>query len=466
MLDPTLLHVRFLIRGVCLAISLSSALAAEPCRILVVDDQNGWPVPLVKLETTHHATFITDNAGVVAFDLPELMGQETWLSLTADGYEIKADGFGFRGFRFTPTSGETHEVKVTRTSIAQRLGRLTGAGQFAESQKLGQHLDWQESGVLGCDSVQNVIHDGKLFWAWGDTNLAKYPLGIFHMTSATTAPLPLSDWKAPLTLTFDYFRDDAGAVRAVANVAPDDPGPTWLGGYASLPDAEGKAHLVACYSKIKAPLDAYRIGLCEWDPATESFQSVKVLWDEQTGGSRPKLLPDGHPVRWTDPENREWLLFGDPFPALKMPATWEAWQDPTQWEELDSPKTLTNLDGKKIKVHRGAIIWNEHRQGWVTIFGENGGKPSVLGEIWYAEAKSPLGPWGPAVKVLSHQAHTFYNPQLHPELVPAGSSVLLFEGTYTTTFSKTKEATARYDYNQILYRVDLDDPLLAPAWQE
>jgi hypothetical protein len=90
----------------------------------------------------------------------------------------------------------------------------------------------------------------------------------------------------------------------------------------------------------------------------------------------------------------------------------------------------------------------------------------VLGEIWYAEAKSPLGPWGPAVKVLSHQAHTFYNPQMHPELVPDDSPALLFEGTYTTTFSKTKEATPRFDYNQILYRVDLDDPLLAPAWVE
>jgi len=464
--DPTLLNVRSLIRCTCIVLGLASAFATEPCRIVVLDDQNGWPVPLVKLETTHHATFITDNAGVVAFDLPELMGQETWLTLSADGYEIKADGFGYRGFRFTPTPGGIHEVKVTRTSIAQRLGRLTGAGLFADSQKLGQHLDWQESGVLGCDSVQNVIHEGKLFWAWGDTNLAKYPLGLFHMTSATTEILPLADWKPPLSLTFNYFRDQDKAVRNVANIAPDDPGPTWLGGFASLADAQGKSHLVACYSKIKPPLDAYRIGLCEWDPATDSFVSIKVLWDTETGGSRPHALPEGHPVRWTDPDKREWILFGDPFPILKMAPTYEAWQDPAQWEELDPPKHLNNLEGKKVKVHRGAISWNAFRQRWVVIFGEHGGKPSVLGEIWYAEAKSPLGPWGPAVKVLSHQAHTFYNPQLHPELVPGDSPVLLFEGTYTTTFSKTKEATARYDYNQILYRVDLDDPLLAPAWVE
>ena len=35
-----------------------------------------------------------------------------------------------------------------------------------------------------------------------------------------------------------------------------------------------------------------------------------------------------------------------------------------------------------------------------------------------------------------------------------------FEGTYTATFSGTSVKTPRYDYNQILYRLDLDDPRL------
>ena len=93
-----------------------------------------------------------------------------------------------------------------------------------------------------------------------------------------------------------------------------------------------------------------------------------------------------------------------------------------------------------------------------------GGKPSALGELWYAEAKSPFGPWGRAVKVLSHENYTFYNPRLHPELTPEGSPILLFEGTYTHSFSGTEHRTPRYDYNQIMYRLDLDDErLILPA---
>ena len=92
-----------------------------------------------------------------------------------------------------------------------------------------------------------------------------------------------------------------------------------------------------------------------------------------------------------------------------------------------------------------------------------GGKPAAFGELWYAEAESPFGPWGKAVKVLSHENYTFYNPRLQPELTPAGSPILLFEGTYTQQFANRPTPTPRYDYNQILYRLDLDDPALKPA---
>jgi hypothetical protein len=42
----------------------------------------------------------------------------------------------------------------------------------------------------------------------------------------------------------------------------------------------------------------------------------------------------------------------------------------------------------------------------------------------------------------------------------AHSPILLFEGTYTQRFAKNPAATLRHDYNQILYRLDLDDPAL------
>ena len=41
--------------------------------------------------------------------------------------------------------------------------------------------------------------------------------------------------------------------------------------------------------------------------------------------------------------------------------------------------------------------------------------------------------------------------------------ILLFEGTYTAEFSDHAHPTPRYNYNQMLYRLDLDDPALVPA---
>ncbi|MDF1815213.1 MAG: hypothetical protein P1V20_23640 [Verrucomicrobiales bacterium] len=441
----------------------SYARANEPCRICVVDKENGYPVPLVELKTVHNVTFYTDNAGVVAFDLPELMGQETWFTVTADGYERKPDRFGFHGVRITPRPGERHEVTITRTSIAKRLGRITGAGIYGESRKSGEHVDWAESGVLGSDSIQSAVHGGKRYWFWGDTKLARYPLGLFHMTGATTPLQPLDHFTPPLKLNLTYFRDGKGVVRNVANLAPDDPGPTWISGCTSVSDREGVKHLVGCYSKITPPLSSYRVGLCEWQEETGNFESIRVLWQKADGKSRPDLLPVGHPVFYRDEQDKDWLLFGDPFPSMRMKSSYESWSDPSQWETVKTPKYVLDAKGNKIQPHRGSVVWSSFRKRWITIFTQQNGSPSYLGEVWYAEAGSPLGPWGTAVKVLSHRVYTFYNPKIHIGMTPADSPVLLFEGTYAQTFSNAKFPTPRHDYNQILYRLDLDDPGLAEA---
>lgn len=450
-------------RVLLLFLPATLAFALDPCRIRVVDAENGWPVPRVGLETTDHVAFWTDNAGVIAFDLSEAMGRETWLSVLADGYEVAADGFGNRGVRLIPEPGGEHEIQVRRTSLAKRLGRLTGGGLFAESQRFGEHLDWEESGALGRDSVQNAVHRGRMFWAWGDTVVPRYPLGLFHMTAAVTDMRPLDRFEPPLKLRFEHLRGSDGRIGNVADVAPDDPGPTWLNGFSSLPDKTGSHRLVATYAKIEPPLSAYRIGLCTWNEATGNFESVRVLWEKGEEGGVPPPVPSGHPVSWTDEEGRKWILFGDPFPTLRIPASYEAWLDPDRWEQVEAPKAILSVGGESIRVHRGAISWNEFRGRWVVVFCEQGGKPSPLGEIWYAEADSPFGPWGRAVKVLSHRQHSFYNPKIHPGFTPANSPVLLFEGTYTRSFSKGAAATPRHDYNQVLYRLDLDDPGLDPA---
>jgi hypothetical protein len=434
----------------------------KPCRIEVTDAANGWPVPLVELRTTHQLRFVTDNAGVIACDAPELMGRETWFDVRGHGYSVPKDGFGMVGVRLTPEPGKTLQVKVWRYNIAKRLGRLTGAGLFAESQRFGQHLDWPESGIVGCDSVQTAVHGGRHYWAWGDTTVARYPLGLFHMLSATTEPQPLRSFEPPLKLPFQYFADAKSQPRNVAEMPGS--GPTWVSGYVSLKDEVGTPHLVGCYIKVKAPLTAYECGLCVWDEDRQNFTSLRKLWTLSEAAPKQPPAPEGHPAVWTDSAGIEWLLFGNPLPTLRCRATFEAWQDPSQWEVLTPQATLADAaGGEAVKPHSGAIAWNTYRKRWVTVFVQYHGQPSTLGEVWYAEAREPLGPWGPAIKILSHDNYTFYNPRLHPEFTPSDSPILLFEGTYTAEFANRPPPTARYNYNQILYRLDLDDPQLAPV---
>lgn len=441
------------------------AAAIEPCRIEVVEKGTGWPVPLVELRTTHSMRFVTDNAGRIAFDLPELMGQETFFEVHGHGYEVKADGFGIRGVRLTPEGGRTLKVEVERRIIAKRLGRLTGAGLFGESQKLGLEKDWRDSPLVGCDSVQNAVHRGKLYWAWGDTTLAHYKLGVFDMTSATTEIQPLKSFEPPLKLPLHYFLDDKGRPRGVARMP--GPGPTWIGSYVSLPDKAGTPRLVATYAKIRNHLEVYESGLCVWNEETAEFDKLRTHWTKSADQSKEPPLPQGQPALWKDAGGMEWAYFGISLPTLRCPATFEGWQDASAWEVLTPQESLPSAkDGKPVKPHSGSVAWNAFRKRWVTVFMQSFGKPSVFGELWYAEADSPAGPWGKAVKVLTHDNYTFYNPRLHPEFTPDGSPVLIFEGTYTAEFADKPEPTPRYNYNQMLYRLDLDDPALAPAREQ
>src|SRR5262249_49114964 len=116
--------------------------------------------------------------------------------------------------------------------------------------------------------------------------------------------------------------------------------------------------------------------------------------------------------------------------------------------------------GKPVSAHAGSVYWNDFRGRWVMITVEHFGT-SLLGEIWYAEADSPLGPWVYAAKIVTHDRYSFYNPKQHPFFDERGGRTIYFEGTYTHTFSGNSDQTPRYDYNQIMYKLELDDPRVA-----
>ncbi|RYD19084.1 MAG: hypothetical protein EOP88_20295 [Verrucomicrobiaceae bacterium] len=425
------------------------AFAVEPCRIEIVDKQNGWPVPLVELRSVHDSLHVSDNLGLVAIDDPDLLDREVYFHVKGHGYGLQKDGFGFEGVRATLKAGGKFRIELERRNLAKRLGRLTGAGLFAEGQKLGIAPLLPEGGVFGCDTVLTATVGDRIFSLWGDTMLPGYPLGIYHSTAATTPLQPLKKFEPPIAMPYTLFRDKEGKPRGVAKLPGD--GPTWLGAMVAFPNKQ----LGATWSKIRNHVEEYEVGICIWDVKTQNFVSEKTIW-KTADGQKPLLLR-GHPVRWKDPQGKSWLLFGDPFPEARCPDDFESWKNPATWEKVERAAAPKSASGEEIKPHRGAIAWSEYKKRWVTIFTQQWGKPSALGEIWYAESVSPLGPWEKGTKVLTHDNYTFYNPRIQFDMMPEKAPFILFEGTYTAEFADHAQKTPRYNYNQILYRLDLDD---------
>lgn len=452
-------------------VSLVSALALSPTTVFAsphdafviqaIDEQNGRPVPLIEFRTTSGMKWITDNAGKAVIDAPELFDREVWFSVVGHGYDVPRDGFGFQGIRLTPTRGTNHSVRLKRALAAERLGRLTGSGLLAESQKIGEFTDWNESGVVGCDSVQTTLWKGKLFWFWGDTNLFRYPLGIFRMLGAESELHPFDLEKAPIQPKLEFFRDSANALRPIADI--DHPGPVWLGGLIGLQDRNGVDHLVASYAKIQAPMAVDEFGLCEWNEVDRVFRAVKTLWKRGTNEpSDPEqvVVPDGHAVRYRDTSGKKWVLFSNPTPRIQIHDTYEDWLDPVKWQVHPKRESIRAREGTAIQIHRGDIAWSGYANKWVMVFTQLFGKASPLGEIWMSTADSPFGEWTPAVPIATHSNYTFYNPMIHSEWLQDDQPWIYWEGTYTAEFANKPERTPRYDYNQILYRFRIDDPVL------
>lgn len=474
----------------------------RPFRIRVVDEATRRGVPMVELETVHGVLWVTDSAGQAAIDGPGLLGRKVWFYVKSHGYEYPADGFGYRGFATVVEPGGSVEIAVTRVNVAERLYRVTGEGIYRDSVLLGDRPPIAEpllaGGVLGQDSVQNLVYRGRLWWFWGDTCRAAYPLGNFAM-SAAVSDLPGLDPAVGVDLT--YYVGEDGFSRKMCPI--EGPGPVWLDAFMVVRRGEAD-RMVAHYARIESLEKRHEHGFAAWNDATETFEPV-ARWplDRRTE-------PMGHPFL-VETEGETWYYLTNPYPALRVRATWEDVVDPeryeaftclapgTPWDAKDPAidrgpdgeprwgwkrgvptvapaveakamqrtegwQHLTDVEtGKPVLGHSGSVSWNEHRGRWVMIANEAWGR-SMVGEVWYAEGDTPLGPWVWARRIVTHDDYSFYNVRHHPYFDRDGGRTVLFEGTYTATFSGAKRRTPRYDYNQVMYRLDLDDPrVLLPA---
>jgi hypothetical protein len=508
----------FTVLGGFLAMVLAAG-AEKPFTIEVVDRETGRGVPMVELTTVNHLRYLSDSNGIVAFYEPGLMDQKVFFYVKSHGYKFAKDGFGFEGKALDIVPGGKARLEIDRVNVAERLYRVTGGGIYADSVTVGRPVPLKRptlnGQVFGSDSVQNTIYHGKLFWFWGDTCRPAHPLGNFKMTGATTdLPDKLSPDKG---IDLDYFVDPSGFVKSMAPL--ESPGPVWIGGLVVLRDAARRERMFAYYDKIRGTADSFSSaerGLVEYDNQSNTFRHVVTF------PSRGPFPSGGHPLLHKD-GGKEYFVFCDPFPririradikALKTPKAYEAYtclkpgsrlsaeaaRQSIDREKLDltadnkvcwawkpdtdtigpvdiqrlaavgneiegeTPFRLRDVrSGKPVLAHRGTVAWNEYRKRWIMIFCEIGGT-SMLGEIWYAEAKELLGPWSPACKIVTHDRYSFYNPRHHPYFDRQGGRIIYFEGTYTAAFSGNTDLTPRYDYNQIMYRLNLSKlPPLAEA---
>jgi len=504
----------------CLMVStVASAEPMALCEIHVVDDATSRGIPLVELVTVDKIRHVTDSAGRVAYPALPGKVETVFFAVHPQGYQVPKDGFGSEGVKLNIVAGEVREVRLKRINIAERLYRCTGRDIYRDSLLLGYEVPLPNPDgtgrVVGQDSVQVAKYRNKLYWFWGDTNRLEYPLGLFR-TAGATSLLPHS--KTPtdseptesMSLTQDrgvdyqYFVGDNGFVRAMVDVT-NPKGVVWIDGVVTVTgdEKDGKQQqLIAHFSRRNGLAEEYEHGILRYSDAREIFEVAATLPLKEKW-----RFPQNHPLKAIDGE-AEYLYFGTPYPVTRVPATSAAVHDPTQYQSWtcldpasssDNPKPLRDenkqldwqwrvappvtpkieqewlkrgllsqeeayylprdvLSERPIQLHSGSVYWNEYRQQYVMIAVEHTfdrASPSMLGEVYYTESKYPQGPYTDAIKILTHDKQSFYNPCWHPFFSEDGGRMIYFEGTYTNSFTNSPP-TPRYDYNQMMYRLDLN----------
>ncbi len=456
---------------------------AKPFAIHVVDEQTGRGVPLVELTTPSNVRFYTDSAGYAAIDDPAMVGQRVFFTVWSHGYDFPADGFGSRGRALELTPGGEAELKIKRLNIAERLYRVTGEGIYRDTVILGKPVPIAEplinGQVTGQDSVQCAIYKGKIWWFWGDTGRQSYPLGQFSTSGATSA-LPGQgglDPSAGVNLT--YFVDKSGFSRPMV---PSKGGELhWVDGITVVKDDSGRERMIGTLLRLMSMAKPTGKEMIVFNDATGVFDTLTMVDLKSQRHLR------GHPFHHTV-DGIDYLYCGEPFANQRVKADWKSVSDPGAYEAYlpqrngeakltwvwqkgaepidetkgdETPFSVHDMEtGRAIRAHYGSVRWNEFRKKWVMIFVEQFGKPSFLGEAWYAEADAPEGPWRTARKIVTHEKYSFYNPVHHEFFDREGGRYIYFEGTYSMTFSRENDPTPRYDYNQMMYRLDLSDERL------
>lgn len=470
--------------------------------ITVVDDVTGRGIPLVEISLTNGWRDYTDSNGILAFFEPSLMNREVFFQIRSSGYCYQTLVHGRPGVVLKTISGKNERLTLTRINVAERLYRITGEGIYCHSLLSGCYFPLGTPGlnadVMGQDTVLAVPYRDKIFWFWGDTwGVYDFNFAVSGATSPTAGNGGLNP-NAGVELT--YFVDDRGFAKSMC---PEfGCGRVWLDWVAPVRDDPDQYRLLARYTRVASLDDILECGFAIFNDQKDIFEPFSILPSEF---NTPHC--SHHPF-FGRANGMDYVYFTADFEFSRVRATLADMTDPAAYEyfgpfdpqhkPIDANRSITcqpdqsrhvygwkkyahcphitpphlqNREKKKkdkpewihlrniqtglaVDALPGSIFWNSFCQQWVLIAQEN------IGQIWFAEADTPVGPWVYARKVASHTGFSFYNPTHHPFIDQQNGRIIYFEGTYAHIFSDNTVPTPRYDYNQIMYRLDLADPEL------
>ena len=102
-------------------------------------------------------------------------------------------------------------------------------------------------------------------------------------------------------------------------------GPTWIDGLVVLPDEDGRERLYASFVKVEAAAEGLRSR--RWPFGTTTRSEFEKFRDVDMAAP---ILPDGH--AFVTRRRRDYIYFAHPYPLVRVPATGEAFADPSQYE--------------------------------------------------------------------------------------------------------------------------------------
>ena len=479
-------------RWLLLLIAAAALPASTPYWVRVSDSQTGRGVPLVQLSTAlDNMRFWTDSNGIAVIDEPAMQDRDVIFTIKSHGYEFEERIFDQPAYRVHVQAGTHTELKIRRVNLAERLYRITGEGIYRDSILAGVAAPIEQpllnGGVTGQDTNISIPYQGKLFWCYGDTmGLAA---ALFSVSCATSLPPGKGGLNPDAGIDLTYFVDGKGFSRAMLPLPR--PGLVWIEGLFTAHDESGRERLVATYTRQSGLTPPTERGVAVFNDAKAVFEPVaqfRILRGHKSS----------HPFRVTENGVTYWYLF----PHQRVRDEWKAIVDPESYESFTCLERGSAFDAKQPSLERkpdgslawawkagtdrieaseerrlisrglmkqaeayfplrdaatgsetgatpSCVTWNDFRKKWILL-------SERVGAVYYADADAPIGPWDRAVKIVAHNDYNFYNVVQHPFFDRDGGKVIYFEGTYVTSFSNAKEATPRYDYNQILYRLSLD----------